>query len=98
MRRRRTRAPARATEEIRRALYKSYLWWPLGRVPYQAFQVPETSNGTRVVSPRFVRGAHRAGRVLHVWTVNTPEDIARLKAWGVDGVITDRPDVALQFR
>jgi glycerophosphoryl diester phosphodiesterase len=30
--------------------------------------------------------------------VNTPADIARLKAWGVDGVITDRPDVALQFR
>jgi glycerophosphoryl diester phosphodiesterase len=30
--------------------------------------------------------------------VNAPEDVARLKAWGVDGVITDRPDMALQFR
>jgi glycerophosphoryl diester phosphodiesterase len=86
-----------ATEEIRRALYKSYVWWPLGRVPYRAFQVPEVANGgTRVVSPRFVRQARRGGCVLHVWTVNTPEDIARLDAWGVDGVITDRPDVALQ--
>jgi glycerophosphoryl diester phosphodiesterase len=85
-----------ATEEIRRALYKSYVWWPLGRVPYRAFQVPEVANsGTRVVSPRFIRQAHRGGCVLHVWTVNTPEDIARLKTWGVDGVITDRPDVAL---
>jgi len=88
-----------ATEELRRALYKSYLWWPPGRVPYRAFQVPEIANGgTRVVSPRFVRLARRGGRVLHVWTVNTPDDIARLKAWGVDGVITDRPDVALQCR
>ena len=78
-----------ATEEIRRALYKSYVWWPPGRVAYQAFQVPEVANGgTRVVSPRFVRLARRGGRVLHVWTVNTPDDIARLKAWGVDGVIT----------
>jgi glycerophosphoryl diester phosphodiesterase len=87
-----------ATEEIRRALYKSYVWWPFGRVPYQAFQVPETSNGTRVVSRRFIRCARRAGRVVHVWTVNTAEDVVRLKAWGVDGVITDRPDIAVSFR
>jgi glycerophosphoryl diester phosphodiesterase len=84
-----------ATEGIRWALYKSYVWWPLGAVPYQAFQVPEASKGTRVVSPRFIRQARRGGCVLHVWTVNTPEDVARLKAWGVDGVITDRPDMAL---
>jgi glycerophosphoryl diester phosphodiesterase len=88
-----------ATEEIRRALYKSYVWFPFGRVAYQAFQVPEVAaNGTRVVSPRFIRMAHRAGCVLHVWTVNTPEDMTRLKSWGVDGVISDRPDLALQFR
>lgn len=84
-----------ATEEIRSALYRSYFWMSPGAVAYQAFQVPETSNGTRVVSRRFVRAARRAGLVVHVWTVNTPEDMARLKAWGVDGVITDRPDVAL---
>jgi len=85
-----------ATEEIRRALYKSYVWWPLGRVTYRAYQVPEVaSGGTRVVSRRFIRHAHRGGCLLHVWTVNAPADIARLQAWGVDGVITDRPDVAL---
>jgi glycerophosphoryl diester phosphodiesterase len=87
-----------ATEDIRHALYRSYFWVSPGRVPYQAFQVPETSNGTRVVSRRFVRAARRAGLVVHVWTVNAPHDIARLKAWGVDGVITDRPDIALEHR
>ncbi len=88
-----------ATEEIRRALYKSYVWWPLGRVPYRAFQVPEVAGGgTRVVSPRFIRQAHRGGCVIQVWTVNTPEDIERLKAWGVDGVITDRPEMAMEHR
>jgi glycerophosphoryl diester phosphodiesterase len=84
-----------ATEEIRNALYRSYFWMSPGAVAYQAFQVPETSNGTRIVSPKFVRCARRAGLLVHVWTVNTPEDVARLKAWGVDGVITDRPDIAL---
>jgi glycerophosphoryl diester phosphodiesterase len=84
-----------ATEEIRAALYRSYFWMSPGTVPYQAFQVPETSNGTRIVSRRFVRAARRAGIVVHVWTVNSAADVARLKAWGVDGVITDRPDMAL---
>ena len=87
-----------ATEEIRQALYRSYLWLSPGAVPYQAFQVPERSNGTRVVSRRFVRSARRGGLVVHVWTVNTPEDVERLKAWGVDGVITDHPDMALEHR
>jgi glycerophosphoryl diester phosphodiesterase len=87
-----------ATEEIRRALYRSYLWLSPGGVQYQAFQVPEASNGTRVVSRRFVGAARRAGLAVHVWTVNTPDDITRLKAWGVDGVITDWPDMALQHR
>ena len=76
-----TACTSAATEEIRRALYKSYVWWPLGRVPYQAFQVPESSNNTTIVTKRFIRQAHRAGKVLHVWTVNTPADIRRLASW-----------------
>ena len=34
----------------------------------------------------------------YVWVVNTAEDMTRLFAWGVDGVITDRPDVAMALR
>ena len=61
---------------------------------YQAFQVPEMSGATRVVSPRFVRLAHKAGIAVHVWTVDVPEDIRRLLDGGVDGIISDRPDIA----
>jgi glycerophosphoryl diester phosphodiesterase len=63
-------------------------------VPYQAFQVPEWSGGTRVVSPRFVQLAHKSDVAVHVWTVDEPADIRRLLDWGVDGIISDRPDVA----
>jgi len=44
------------------------------------------------VDREFVRNAHRAGLKVLVWTVNYPEDIARLRTWGVDGVITDFPE------
>jgi glycerophosphoryl diester phosphodiesterase len=80
--------------EVRVALYRSWLGFSPGRVAYRAFQVPETSGSTRVVSPRFVRLAHKAGLAVQVWTVDEPQDIRRLLSWGVDGIISDRPDVA----
>lgn len=38
--------------------------------------------------------AHALGLRVVPWTVNEPADMARLIAWGVDGLCTDRPDLA----
>ena len=38
--------------------------------------------------------AHGLGLSVVPWTVNRPEDMRRLIRWGVDGLITDRPDLA----
>jgi glycerophosphoryl diester phosphodiesterase len=38
--------------------------------------------------------AHGLGLLVIPWTVNRPDDMRRLIAWGVDGLITDRPDIA----
>lgn len=42
----------------------------------------------------FVRRAHEAGLAVNAWTVNAPERMSELLAMGVDGLITDVPDVA----
>ena len=42
----------------------------------------------------FVRRAHDAGLAVNVWTINVPERMSELLAMGVDGLITDVPDVA----
>ncbi|HSM55984.1 MAG TPA: glycerophosphodiester phosphodiesterase [Candidatus Sulfomarinibacteraceae bacterium] len=65
--------------------------------PAEAFQVPEYSGGLHVVTGRFVRGAQRHNVDVHVWTVNEVEDMQRLLALGVDGIITDRPDRLLEL-
>jgi glycerophosphoryl diester phosphodiesterase len=89
-------ATSGARFEVRMALYRSWLGLSPGRVKYQAFQVPETSGDTRVLSPRFVQLAHKAGLAVQVWTVDEPDDMRRLLDWGVDGIISDRPDVAVE--
>jgi len=43
------------------------------------------------VSPELVAAAHARGVLVKAWTVNRPEDAARLVAWGVDGICTDDP-------
>lgn len=83
-----------AKHETRWALYRSWIGVALGPTAYREFQVPVRSGFTPIVTRRFVRHAHRAGIQVKVWTVNTAEEIQRLVSFGVDGVITDRPDVA----
>ena len=43
-----------------------------------------------------LRDAHALGLRVVPWTVNEPADMARFIAWGVDGLCTDRPDLARQ--
>jgi glycerophosphoryl diester phosphodiesterase len=68
----------------------------LYKPPFQALQPPEVYKGIRVVTPRFIRKAHDSGLRVDVWTVNEGADMRRLLGWGVDGIMTDRPDVLAQ--
>ena len=43
---------------------------------------------------RFIRRAHRTGRDVYVWTVNDPAPMLWAMSRGVDGLISDRPDIA----
>jgi glycerophosphoryl diester phosphodiesterase len=85
-----------AREETRWALYRSWVRWRLGATPYREFQVPEHSGATTIVTPAFVAHAHRASLPVKVWTVDEPADMARLLDWGVDALISDRPDRAVE--
>lgn len=65
----------------------------LCRPRVDALQMPEHHFGRRVLTPRLVREAHALNVAVHVWTVDDPDDMRRLLRWGVDGIVTDRPDV-----
>ncbi|TFD68588.1 glycerophosphodiester phosphodiesterase family protein [Cryobacterium gelidum] len=60
-----------------------------------AVQVPERAGPVRIATPRFVAMMHRAGVEVHAWTINDPLDMIRLLDLGVDGLVTDRTDLAV---
>jgi glycerophosphoryl diester phosphodiesterase len=84
--------------EVKWALYRTWAFWPVRNVAYGGYQVPEWAGRLRVVSPRFLRYAHNAGLRVHIWTVDDEADAQRLLHWGVDGLISNRPDLIVKVR
>jgi len=61
-----------------------------------AVQVPEKAIGLRITTARMIARLHAAGVEVHVWTVNDPQRMRELLDLGVDGLVTDRADLALE--
>ncbi|HAY66561.1 MAG TPA: glycerophosphodiester phosphodiesterase, partial [Acidimicrobiaceae bacterium] len=49
----------------------------------------------RVVDARFVARMHSLGIAVHCWTIDDPSEMRRLLDLGVDGIMTDLPEVLL---
>lgn len=91
-------ATAATEPEVRRLFILSKLGLArFYRGEAKALQIPEWNGRIRLITPRFIKDAHRRGTAVHVWTVNETADMQRLMAWGVDGLITDHPDRLLRL-
>ena len=66
--------------------------------PGIAFQLPlrhsVLGKDLRVVTRRLVKHAHAAGKVVHAWTIDDEQMVDDLIDLGLDGVFTDRTDIA----
>ena len=60
---------------------------------YDALQVPVEFAGSELVTPRFVEAAHDRGVRVDVWTINNAREMRRLLDLGVDGIMTDKPEI-----
>lgn len=65
-------------------------WAPGG---YDLAALPSRYAGLQLVSQRLVSYFHARGMAVQVWTVDREEEMRRLLAAGVDGIMSDRPDL-----
>jgi glycerophosphoryl diester phosphodiesterase len=84
-----------SSPEARRALQRSYLWLAPWRPAFQVFQVPFKLRGRQVFGRQFGRAARRGRLPVQAWVIDEPADMRRLLEWGVTGLISDRPDLAI---
>ncbi len=66
---------------------------PLGRG--QVAQIPVRQGPIELATPSLIAAAHRHGLQVHLWTIDDPAEMERLLDLGVDGIMTDRPQVLL---
>jgi glycerophosphoryl diester phosphodiesterase len=62
-----------------------------------AVQIPVRVRWMTLATPRVVAAFHRAGVEVHIWTVNDRATMERLLDLGIDGLVTDRADVAVRL-
>lgn len=60
-----------------------------------ALQIPAKQGAVRVLTRALLASAHRYDTEVHIWTINDPDEMIRLVELGVDGIISDRADLAL---
>lgn len=56
-------------------------------------QVPTHAGRLPLVDRRFLRRAHDANLPVHIWTIDDVAEMERLLDLGVDGIMTDRPEL-----
>ena len=66
--------------------------------PVVALQVPDRLRERQIVTPELLATARGNQLKLHAWTVNDEARLRELVKMGVDGIMTDRPDLLLRVR
>lgn len=61
-----------------------------------AAQIPLHWHGVPIATRAVIGRLHRMDLAVHVWTVDEEPQMRRLIAYGVDGLITGRPDLAMK--
>jgi glycerophosphoryl diester phosphodiesterase len=100
----RTTCPEVATSASRGEVTKFVL---LGKVflsglvapQYQSIQPPydpSESMNIPIMTRRFIREAHAKNVAVEPWTVDDPALMKQYIEWGVDGIMTDRPDLMMK--
>ena len=67
----------------------------ISSLPLNLFAFPMEFGGIDLADPVLIEAAHRNDLSIHYWTINKKEDMETLISKGVDGIMTDKPDLLI---
>lgn len=82
--------------EVKSGRLRSMCRMKLRLTGYHMLGVPFRFAGRQILTRAYTQAALRAGIPVYSWVVDRPEDLATIIAWGVTGLISDRPDLAVE--
>ena len=65
--------------------------------PFVALQIPTDDYTVNLGTSRVINYAHKLNIAVQYWTINDPEEMAKLQAIGADCIMTDVPNVAAEI-
>ena len=60
-------------------------------------QIPLKWKGIKVLSQKIIKNAKKKGLLVHVWTINDEKTIYELIDMGVNGIVTDKPELLMKI-
>jgi glycerophosphoryl diester phosphodiesterase len=88
---------ASTPEAIKFFLLNEVLGSDADRPETDAIQADSEISKVHIITKKFIERAHHLNLQVHGWTVNEPQEMERLIALGVDGIITDYPGPLLSL-
>ena len=60
-------------------------------------QIPLKWKGIKVLTQNLIQKANRNNLLIHVWTINDRKTINELIDFGVNGIVTDEPELLMEI-
>lgn len=84
--------------DVARLLHRIVTRRPVRSLPYAVMCLPPRLHGVRLPIGSLVRLTRPAGCLVHVWTINDPEEARYLWSIGVRGIVSDDPGLIRRTR
>jgi glycerophosphoryl diester phosphodiesterase len=65
----------------------------INKISTPCLQLPYYRKGFKVITPSLIKYAHACNKKVHAWTIDDPVQINELLDMGIDGIMTDSPEL-----
>lgn len=65
----------------------------INSIKIPCLQLPYYKSGFKVITAKLINDAHKFNKKVHAWTIDDPKQINELLDMGIDGIMTDRPNL-----